>query len=245
MDNNDLKLQKSKQFVVYPHPANNEPQPDLDPKDKLVYVAIRRYMNKNTMEAYPSYAKITEDIGAAAVTIKKCVDHLVEQGYLETYKKGRSIYYKFNNKKFFEPYSFDFLDKKDLTFTEKSYIVATQQYMIKNSDSDEGKVSYTNKELSELIQMPQSTISRVNHSLQNKGYLEGASELTKRFQLRKLDQLFIWKFKQQDERITKMENTLYKVIEDNKVIKKENEIIKQEIEKLKNPNKIKSCIITL
>lgn len=225
MDNNELKLQKSKQFVVYPHPANNEPQPDLDPKDKLVYIAIRRYMNKNTMEAFPSYAKITKDIGAAAVTIKKCVDHLIEQGYLSTYKRGRSIVYKFNNKKFFEPYSFDFLDKKDLTFTEKAYIVATQQYMIK--DNDEGKVSYTNKELSELIQMPQSTISRVNHSLQDKGYLNGASEITKKFQLRKLDQLFIWKFKQQDERITKVENALYEVLEQNKQLKKKIELLEK------------------
>lgn len=225
MDNNELKLQKSKQFVVYPHPANNEPQPDLDPKDKLVYIAIRRYMNKNTMEAFPSYAKITEDIGAAAVTIKKCVDHLIEQGYLSTYKRGRSIVYKFNNKKFFEPYSFDFLDKKDLTFTEKAYIVATQQYMIK--DNDEGKISYTNKELSELIQMPQSTISRVNHSLQDKGYLNGASEITKKFQLRKLDQLFIWKFKQQDERITKVENALYEVLEQNKQLKKKIELLEK------------------
>ena len=89
MEKEELKSQTNKQFVVYPYPANDEPQPDLDPKDKLVYIAIRRYMNKSTMEAFPSYAKITEDIGASAVTIRKCVNHLVEQGYLETYKKNR------------------------------------------------------------------------------------------------------------------------------------------------------------
>ena len=238
MEKEELKSQINKQFVVYPHPANDEPQPDLDPKDKLVYIAIRRYMNKSTMEAFPSYAKITEDIGASAVTIRKCVNHLIEQGYLETYKKNRHIIYKFNNKKFFEPYSFDFLDKKDLTFTEKSYIVATQQYMIK--DAEEGKVSYTNKELSELIQMSPSTISRVNHSLQDKGYLNGASEITKKFQLRKLDQLFIWKFKQQDERITKVENTLYEVLEQNKQLKKKIELLEK-----KNNTKNDSYIIQL
>lgn len=239
MNTEELKSQQVKQFVVYPHPADDEPQPDLDPKDKLIYVAIRRYMNKSTMEAFPSYAKITEDIGAAAVTIKKCVNHLIEQGYLETYKRGRSIVYKFNNKKFFEPYSFDFLDKKDLTFTEKAYIVATQQYMFKNPGSEEGKVSYTNKELSELIQMPQSTISKCNRSLQNKGYLDGASEITKIFKLRKLDQLFIWKFRQQDERITKVENALYKVVEENKRLKKEIEALKR------INNKKEDFIITL
>ena len=107
-------------------------------------------------------------------------------------------------------------------------------------DNDEGKVSYTNKELSELIQMPQSTISRVNHSLQDKGYLNGASEITKKFQLRKLDQLFIWKFKQQDERITKVENTLYEVLEQNKQLKKKIELLEK-----KNNTKDGSYIIQL
>ena len=115
------------QFVIYPHSGNSDVQPDLDPKDKLIYLAIRRYMNKQTREAFPSYAKITEDTGAAAKTIKKCVDNLVNEGYLETRKEGKKIIYKFNNKKQFEPFSYDFLDKPELTFTEKSYIVATQQ----------------------------------------------------------------------------------------------------------------------
>ena len=104
---------KENQFVIYPHPANSDTQPDLDPKDKLIYVAIRRYMNKQTLEAYPSYATITKDTGAAAKTIKKCVDNLVKENYLETKKEGRKIVYKFNNKRQFEPFSYDFLDKHD------------------------------------------------------------------------------------------------------------------------------------
>lgn len=236
MEQQEIKKVSQKQYVIYPHPANSEIQPDLDPKDKLIYIAIRRYMNKQTLQAFPSYAKITEDTGAA-VTIKKCVNHLVEQGYLTTFKKGRSIIYQFNNKKYFEPFSFDFLDNADLTFTEKSYIVATQQYMYKNPESEEGKVSYTNKELSELIHMPEATISKCNRTLQKKGYLEGSNELTKRFQLRKLDQLFIWKFKQQDERITKVEETLDKVLDENKQLRAKIE----QLEKQQN----KKYVITL
>ena len=89
---------KRNQFVIYPHPANDEVQPDLDPKDKLIYIAIRRYMDKTTLEAFPSYATITKDTSAAAKTIKKCIDNLVREGYLETRKEGRKIIYKFNNK---------------------------------------------------------------------------------------------------------------------------------------------------
>lgn len=194
-------MEEKKQFVIYPHGANSEPQPDLTPKDKLIYVAIRRHMNEQTMEAYPSYATITQETKAAAATIKKCVDNLVREHYLSTRKEGKKIVYKFNNKKQFEPYSYEFLDRRDLTFTEKAYIVATQQFMFKDEDSELGKISYTNKELSELIKMPTSTISRTNHSLEAKGLLEGASTPTKQFKLRELDQLFVWKFKEQDEKL--------------------------------------------
>lgn len=207
-------------FVVYPHPANDEVQPDLDPKDKLIYIAIRRYMNKSTLEAFPSYATITKDTGAAAKTIKKCVDNLVKEDYLHTRRDGRRLIYVFNNKKQFEPFSYDFLDKPELSFTEKSYIVASQQYMFK--DSNEGRIEYSNKELSTLIKMPEATISKCNHSLERKGFLSGASELTKRFQLRELDQLFVWKFKEQDERIDKNESDIADLRKEIEELKKEN-----------------------
>ena len=194
-------MESNNKFVIYPHPANNETQPDLDPKDKLIYVAIRRYMNRQTMEAFPSYATITKDTGAAAKTIKKCVNNLVNENYLQTRREGRKLIYTFNNKKCFEPYSYEFLDKPNLTFIEKSYIIASQQYMFK--EDNEGRIEYTNKELASLIKMPETTVSKCNHSLERKGFLQGASEITKRFQLRELDQLFIWKFKEQDEKIQK------------------------------------------
>ena len=213
-------MKNENQFVIYPQPSNGELQPDLNPKDKLIYVAIRRYMNRQTMEAFPSYAIITKDTGAAAKTIKKCVDNLVKENYLQTRREGRKLIYTFNNKKQFEPYSYDFLDKPELSFIEKSYIIASQQYMYK--EENEGKIEYTNKELSSLIKMPETTISKCNHSLERKGFLQGASELTKRFQLRELDQLFIWKFKEQDEKIQKNSDDI--------------ELLKKEIAQLKEEN---------
>lgn len=221
-----------KQFVIYPHDENSEIQPNLTPKDKLIYVAIRRYMDKKSMEAYPSYAKITEDTGAAAKTIKKSVDNLKEEGYLDTRKDGRKIVYIFNNKRKFEPYSYEFLDRKDLSFTEKSYIVATQQYMFKDEDTQEGAVSYSNKELSKRINMPEQTISRINHSLENKGLLSGASELTKRFNLRELDQVFIWKFKEQDEKIQKNTDDIEELKKAVRELQLENKKLKEKNTKL-------------
>lgn len=225
---------KNEQYVIYPHNGSSEPVNGLTPQDKLIYLAIRRYMNRDTMESFPSYARLTQDIGAAAKTIKKSVDNLVREEYLQTRRDGKKIIYKFNNKKQFEPFSWDFLDKPDLTFTEKSYIVAAQQYMFK--DNEEGKISYKNNELSKLINMSEATISKCNHSLEKKGYLEGASELVKKFQLRELDQLFIWKFKEQDEKIEK--NT-----EDIREIKKKLELLIAENEKLKEKIRISNTYI--
>lgn len=227
-------MEDEKQFVIYPHDENSEAQPNLTPKDKLIYVAIRRYMDKSTMESFVSYAKISKDTGAAINTIRKSIDNLVREGYLNIRKVGRKIYYIFNNKKKFEPFSYEFLDKPELTFTEKSYLIASQQYMFKDEDSEQGKISYTNKELSGLIKMSESTISRTNHSLESKGFLENASTPTKVFKLRELDQMFIWKFKEQDEkiqdntdRIEQLEREMMKFKELNKALLEENEKLKK------------------
>lgn len=217
------------QFVIYPHSGNSDIQPDLDPKDKLIYLAIRRYMNKQTREAFPSYAKITEDTGAAAKTIKKCVDNLVNEGYLETRKDGKKIIYKFNNKKQFEPFSYDFLDKPELTFTEKSYIVATQQFMYKDKETLEGKVSYPNSELSKLIKMPPATISKCNRSLEKKGYLQGASDSTKRFQLRELDQMIIYKLQEHEYQIQQNTSDIALIKEELQQLKLENAELKKQL----------------
>ena len=227
-------MEDKKQFVIYPHDENSEAQPNLTPKDKLIYVAIRRYMDKSTMESFVSYAKISKDTGAAINTIRKSIDNLVKEGYLNIRKVGRNIYYIFNNKKKFEPFSYEFLDKPELTFTEKSYLIASQQYMFKDEDSEQGKISYTNKELSGLIKMSESTISRTNHSLESKGFLENASTPTQVFKLRELDQMFIWKFKEQDEkiqdntdRIEQLEREMMKFKELNKALLEENEKLKK------------------
>ena len=167
-------MNEQNQYVIYPHKGSSEPINGLTPQDKLIYLAIRRYMNRQTMEAFPSYATITKDTGAAAKTIKKCVNNLVNENYLQTRREGRKLIYTFNNKKCFEPYSYEFLDKPNLTFIEKSYIIASQQYMFK--EDNEGRIEYTNKELASLIKMPETTVSKCNHSLERKGFLQGASD---------------------------------------------------------------------
>ena len=214
------------QYVIYPHNGNN-PKDKLLPQDKLIYLSIRRYMSAKTMECFPSYNELTRKTGVSSKTIKKSVDNLVREGYLETRKEGRKIIYKFNNRKHFEPFSLEFLDNQDLTFTEKSYIVASQQYMFKNES--EGIISYSNRELAKLINMPVSTISRCNRSLEEKGFLKGSSESEKKFQLRELDQIFICKFQEIDERVDRNSEDIRELKQEIERLRMENEEIKKKM----------------
>lgn len=228
-------MKKSKQFVIYPHNDNSEKQPNLTPQDKLIYLAIRRSMDGLTMESSPSYEKLRELTGASPKTIKKCIDNLVREEYLETRKNGKRIVYKFNNKKKYECFNYDFLDKKDLTFTEKAYIVASHQYMFEQ-DNGTKTISYSNEKLSELIHMPKSTISKCNRSLQEKGYLEDSKELTKVFKARDLDLVFIEKFKEHEKRIDT--NT-----EDIEILKEKVRQLEAENRQIKEQANIKTQII--
>jgi DNA-binding transcriptional regulator YhcF (GntR family) len=175
-------------------------------------------MNNATKEAFPSLQTICKKSGASINTVRKCIANLEKQEYFKIERRGRQNYYVFSEHKNFEPFSYDFLDKEDLTFTEKAYIIASQQYMFKD-EKGIGKISYTNSELSEKINMPESTISKCNRSLTTKEYLSiircekhdpetGLAIQEKIFHLDELGQAVIWALQNHEQRITKNEKTL-------------------------------------
>lgn len=199
-------MENTHAFVIYPHPKNDEEQPNLTPKDKLIYLAIRKHADNTTLKCFPSYATITAEIGASSNTIRKCVANLEREGYVKTSRDGRKIVYQFNNQKYFEKFSEDFLYNKDLTFTQKAYLVSIQQYMFKDETTQEGKISYSNRELATKVNLSEGSISLINHQLEDKGFLEGAKDSIKRFKLGKLLQGIILWNKEMDDRITSLES---------------------------------------
>lgn len=186
----------------------------ITPKDLVIYLAIRRFLNGKTGECYPSLATISKKAGAAINTVRKSIDTLEKTGYLIIIKHGRQHFYKFPKDKTFEPFSFDFLDKEDLTFSEKAYLIASQQFMFK--ENGEGKITYSNKELANKINMSEKTISRINQSLVKKEYLtiEKSHKLNpitglkineKFYHLNQLEQAIVFALTNHEERI--QENT--------------------------------------
>ena len=144
---------------------------DLTPQDQLVYLGLRSFMNKDTMEAFPSQTVVAERIGCCRNTISKCVKNLIDKNYLSIRKDGRKIVYKFNKLKQFEPFSYDFISDSSLSFTQKALLTSTQQYMY-DKESGIGKTSYSKKELAEKINMPYPTVVKTTRELQDKDIMQ-------------------------------------------------------------------------
>lgn len=219
----------------------------ISPKDLLIYTAIKRYANKEGI-SYPSLKRISEDSGAAINTVRKSISILEREGYIEIDKSKKGNIYHCIKCDNFEPFSYEFLDRKDLSFTDKAYYIASQQYMIK--DNNVGKISFTNKELSKVINMPESTISKCNRSLQSKGYLTildtkmkdletGILKKEKVFDLEKLGQSIVFILKAHHEQIKQNTADIADIKESSKAIINENISLKKDIEILKtNYNKL-------
>ena len=167
-------------------------------------------MNKDTKEAFPSLNTISSVSGASINTVRKCIKNLENEGYIEVIKENRVNHYKFKKHDNFEPFSYAFLDKQDLTFTEKAYLVASQQFMFK--EGGEGKISMSNRELSKHINISEKTIRKCDQSLEAKEYLQiiptskrnpetGCAIREKFYHLTKLEQAIVFVLKNHEERI--------------------------------------------
>lgn len=222
-----METEKSKQHTQVP---NKMAENDLTPKDQLIYLGIKSFMNKDTKCCYPSLQKIAEKVGASIPTIRKGIEQLEEKDYITVTKKGRSNYYHFNEYKNFEPFSPEFLEIEDISFTTKSYLVASQQYMHKDIEGI-GKISYSNKNLSDKINMPESTIRKCNLELERKNYLTiiknecrdletGCKTDTKIFNLNELGQAIIWTLKNHEDRLDEHDERLTKLEQENQAQKK-------------------------
>lgn len=155
---------------------SNEEKTELTPKDKLIYLALKSFDNPKD-GCFPSIAKISERCGASAPTVSKSLELLEKEKYIEIIKiNQRKRKYKFSPYKKFECFSYDFLYNKDLTFIEKSYLAASQQYMLEK-ESGRGKIEYSSYELSDRINMPPSTIRKCDKSLIEKQYITIVKEV--------------------------------------------------------------------
>lgn len=224
------------QHIQLPNRKENE---DISPREQLVYLALKSFMNKDTKESFPSLKNISSITGINIGTIRKDIKHLEELDYIKIIKQGRNQIYRFNDYKTFEVFSYDFLYNKDLTSTEKAYLVATQQYMFKTQET--GSVSLSNNTLSNLIHMPESTVSKCNRSLENKNLLTIVNNRN-RDELGLMAQTKIFKLAEFNEAVV---NTLVNHEDRLSQLEKQNRILMDEINRLKGLQNVSDAEIIL
>ena len=232
-----MEKESINQFVILP---KKEVGDQLQKYEILIYVAIRRYMNKDTMKAYPSLDRIQKDTGVSKATIIKIIKNIINKGYMQQEsKKGVGAIYTFNNEKSFEPFSYEFLDNENLTKAEKLQILCTQQYMFK--ENGVGKISYSDNELAEKTGLNRNTIAKTNQSLMQKGFATQVSLATRdpktglinketMYHLDEIGQAIVFKLKEHDDRIIKNEEDIESLKKDNELLRRELNEIKRELQ---------------
>ena len=208
---------------------------DITPQDQLVYLGLRSFMNKDTLQAFPSQETVSKRIGCCRNTLRKCIDNLIEKDYIKIVgKKGRNKVYQFNKLKQFEPFSYEFLEDKSITFTQKAMLASTQQYML-NKETGKGDINYSKMELAELINMPYPTLVKATRELANKDIINTiklpSGKQQMQFDLEKYHQGVVKILLNHEERI---ENTE----EDISELKAQIKFLTEKVNKLENKNKI-------
>jgi len=234
-----MKKEMNKQHVQVPNDMT-EQNNSLKPGDLLIYATIKRHMDKDTKTCYPSLNVIAAESGASINTVRTSIQNLINTKYIEVTPKGRGKLYRFLKWDKFEPFSYNFLDNKNLSFKEKAYILATQQYMFKNKETQNGIVTYNNIELSKRINTSPSTISRLDSSLKEKEFLDiniltqkdqetGLPIREKIFHLSKIEQAIVFILGNHEERIQENTNEIILLKERMDRLEKENKKLKEEL----------------
>lgn len=222
----------------------NEIIKNLTPDDIWIYICIKSYYNPNNKTCNPPLRTIAEKSELSVNTVRKCITSLSEEGWIIVEKQGKSQNYKFKSYKNFEMFSIPFIEKKDITPKEKSYIISSQQFMYKDVIGI-GKISYTNKELSNKINLSETRIAKYDESLVNKGYLSliesskkdvetGLLIKNKFFRLNELEQSIIFTLQNHEEKINETDKAITLVLKENAELKRREELLEKRIQFLEN-----------
>jgi len=121
----------------------------LEHGDKIIYAAIRTYMNEDTRECFPAVSTIAELLQCSTGKIKLAIGRLIEVGVVQKSNDGRKNHYYFPRSdwdKQFEMFTEAFL-RLDMPLNIKEYYMDIQPFLY-GKDTGVGKCSFTNTELS-------------------------------------------------------------------------------------------------
>lgn len=223
-------------------PKMNLKEEGLNFIDPYVYACIKRYMNNSTKISFPSLVTLVQDSKVTKPTILKSIKRLEQAGYIKTEKKkGLSTHYHFNDYKKFEIFSFEFLDNDNLTPKEKAYLITMQNKMYKDNTLEIGKVTLSNTEISDSLNIDYRSIKKYEQSLQDKDILQiipiqnrdeyGLVMNERIYSFENFANLLALKFQQTDKTLKDHEDRISK---QEKETQKQFEILQKQLEVLQN-----------
>ena len=183
--------------------SNLQSQELLEHGDKIIYAAIRRYMNKETRDCFPALTTISTTLKCSKTKVLNAISRLIEVGLIEKHTDGRKNHYYFPQSEFdkkFEMFTDDFIDM-DLPLNVKEYYMDIQPFLC-GKDTGVGKCAFSNAEISRRTGWTCPSIKKYNTYLIEHNLLEeevtdrydeaGLPVIQKNFNLTGLNQAALW-----------------------------------------------------
>jgi Mn-dependent DtxR family transcriptional regulator len=198
--------------------------------DPYIYACIKKYMNTSTKQAWPSNSTLTKISGLSAKTVIAAINRLEQAGYISVRREyGKSNVYTFNDYKKFEIFSYEFLDRTDLSPKEKAYFITVQPFMFKSQTS--GTITFNSDTLAKKIALSANTLKKYEQILQEKKLLElvpykkdnatGAPVQARVYDFDQWSNLIALKFTEQDERLDNHEHEMKRMQQRIEMLEKE------------------------
>ena len=216
----------------------------LEHGDKIIYCAIKQYMNKDTRVCFPSIPTISQLLKCSPNKVKSAIKRLVANNVIQVTKDGRKNSYYFPESdcdKRLEMFTHEFI-KLDLELNVKEYYMDIQQYLY-GKETGIGKCSFSNAELARRTGWSIVSVKKYNTILIEKGLLEenstdfkdesGLPIVQKSFDLNGLQQASLW-VKAVTEQITTNTQDIEQLKEDNAQMRKELDDLKKQLSLQRN-----------
>lgn len=119
------------QHIQVPHDLGVAKEIKMNPTDYLIYGYMRKNMDKDTFQTFVSLRTLAELARVSINTVQSSIKKLNAAGEIKILekKKGRSNIYEIQKSgRYFERFTYEFMDAENTTPEEKGVLLAMQQY---------------------------------------------------------------------------------------------------------------------
>lgn len=215
----------------------------LEQGDQVIYASVKKFMNSDTRECFPSITKISNQLDCSRQKIVDALERLSKANLIKITREGRRNKYTFLRRdwdNYFEMFTNDFL-QLDMPINVKEYYMGVQPYLY-GKETGVGRCSFANTELAERLGLHPISVKKYNTWLIEHGYMEeeltdktdeaGLTVVQKNFNLTGLQQAALW--------VKTVSETLETHDEKIESLEKKVALLEKELAKTRNSNLYKA-----